>query len=148
MDLRPRSLAAPVVVWLMMLLAVACSSSSGNSEAQPQQGGDFVHGAFDDIPRHPGSEPLQSPEESGDVVTGSFVVETAQPRTVLEFYDGTLDADGWANTEAPAEVGRDIWRGEWLREGDRLEVSASPADQIEGGAFENPTQYSLVLHTS
>jgi hypothetical protein len=137
-----------LAVALLVLAVTACGASGDEeNEAQPERGGGFVQGEFDDIPRHPGSDQIQAATETDEVVTASYVVETAQPRTVLRFYDQTLPNEGWTTTEAPVEAGRDVWRGTWRRDGDRLEVSASPAEGLEDGNFANPTQYSLVLHS-
>ncbi len=49
--------------------------------------------------------------------------------------------------EPVKEAGRDVWRGTWGRDGQTLEVSASPAEGLERSDYENPTQYSLILET-
>lgn len=143
--IRSRPLLA-LLLATVALLAGACGGEEADPEALPRvDTSTFGSGAFDDIPLHPGSEVIQEPNETGDVVAATYVVSTAQPRTVAQFYRQALDDAGWDTVDPVTEDGRDVWRGEWRRDDRVLEVSSAPAESLERGNYEDPAQYSLVL---
>ena len=143
---RPLLLVA-VVAMATALVAGACGGGDEeNPDALPRpQTSTFGSGALDETPLHPGSEAIQEPNETGEVVAATYVVSTAQPRTVAQFYRRVLEEEGWDTLSPVTEDGRDVWRGEWERGDQVLEVSSAPATALETGNYENPTQYSLVL---
>lgn len=104
----------------------------------------FQPGSFDDLPRHPRSEPLGERTEKDGVVARSFRTTGATPEGVLEWYRANLA--GWQLDEPPTRIGEDTYRGRWARDAHFLVVSATAAPTVSGESGDDvTTQYSLSL---
>lgn len=136
-------------------LAVACGVSAlvltgcGDGdppEAQPAPGVTrFVEGAFEDIPLFPRTEPVGARHEKNDTTARTYKARNATAEQVLRFYDERLP--GWHQVGPVEKVGATAYRGEWMRDGRRLLVSAAPAPGLAASdEIDAPVaQYSLTL---
>lgn len=146
-----RRILSIAVVGVGGLTIAGCESdtaddSSGNQDqvAVPSpEVGEFTDGDFDNIPKFRGATPLQSPTKQNGAIAASYETITARPDAVLRFYEANLPELGWTVVDPIAEINPGSWHGEWVREGRRLQVSASPLSPGEGDATH--TQFSLVL---
>ncbi|OWY60065.1 hypothetical protein B7486_71205 [cyanobacterium TDX16] len=144
-------------------LSTACGGSDDvDREAVPtDEAGGFSSGAFDDLPRLPGSDLLDAPTEVDGATTATFVVRGLTVDQVVVRQVALLTDEGWQVVEGPLQVG-DATRADLVDQEARrrLEVSAFPATALEeGGGGEqgydgaeaagddegNAVQYSLVL---
>lgn len=126
---RPfRSVAAACAAVLAPLVLIGCGDDDDGQDAQPSPfDSTFVEGSFDDVPLYGGASPIGPVSETEEGVrTGSFAVNTAAPRTIIQFYDQQLPGLGWASVVPVQETSDDTWRGSWLREGRRLQIVTSP----------------------
>lgn len=131
------------------LLLLACGGDDGDSrpEAQPTTDATiFAGGEFGDIPIYPRSDPLQDPNREDGVVSQSLTARGAVPEQVISFYDRALQARDWEKlSEGPIEAGVETARGEWVKDGMQLIVSATTAPTVGDDDSEAVAQYSLVL---
>jgi hypothetical protein len=133
------------VVSLVMFGGTASCGDDDPPDAQPATDGTaFVGGGFDDLPLFRAATQIQRPTEKDGVVAASYETETARPDQVIVFSRERLAELGWTEVAPPSEVGLDVWRGDWSKDGRLLEVSASPLSRNEGDATH--TQFDLVLH--
>lgn len=141
----PRARRAALLGALAVLLVLPACASGSTGDTQPAPGvTTFRGGAFDQLPRYPRSDAVGRPAEEGDVVSQSFSVPGAAPADILGFYEDRLQ--GWLLVEPIEEVGDDVYRGTWSRDGRHLMVSASPAPTLEPASPPRPiTQYNLQL---
>lgn len=132
---------------LLPAVALALLAACGGHErpqARPTAGETAFASEFDDLPRHPRSEPLGERTEKDGVTARSFKVTGATPEEVLEWYLGNLR--GWQLREQPAAIGQGTYRGRWARGAHFLVVSASEAPTLSSEAGDDaPAQYSLSL---
>lgn len=105
----------------------------------------FVEGSFEDVPLFPRSEPVSQRHEKNDTTAQSYKARNTTAEQVLRFYDERLP--GWQQLGPVEKVGATAYRGEWVRGGRRLLVSAAPAPGLgESDEIEAPVvQYSLTL---
>lgn len=136
----------------LFLAAAACGDADDEApdpEAQPAPDvSTFAEGSFDDLPRHPRSDPVSARRETEGVVAQSFTVRNTTAEEVLDFYVRTL-RELPVRSEAQ-EIGEDTWRGIWeTADGDVLIVSATQEPQADdeppGAPGDNDVQYSLSL---
>lgn len=136
--------AASLLAIALAVVASACGDDGPSSPAAlpaPERSV-FTQGEFDDIPVFRAATPVQGPTEKDGVITTSYETETAAPHTVISFYDRELPAFGWQPIEPVHDSGRRVWRGEWVRDGRRLEVTASPFVPTDDVTH---TQFSVVV---
>lgn len=119
----------------------ACGDDDGNGAVPAPNGTSFGQGDFDDVPVFRGATPLQDPTRQDGTVTGSYQLTTGTPEEALEFYADQLPGLGWRMVEEPTETSPGVWRGDWVREGRRLQVVASPGTGIPNA----PGQLNLIL---
>jgi hypothetical protein len=138
--------AAAVIATGALALGACSDDGPSASEALPTPGpASFGEGAFDDVPVFRGASALQAPTVTDGVVAASYETDTARPETVLRFYAEELPGLGWEATNAPSPTGNQGWRGDWVRDGRRLEVSAV-ALPTENATDATRSQFSLILH--
>lgn len=127
----------------------ACGSDDpGEDVAQPRtEAPDFGSGAFDEIPRYPGSSELTPAREQDGALAQSFLIEMETPEAVLTYYRDQLAEEGWEQSGAIEQLSDTSFRGDWRRDRLLLEVSAGNASTIdeEVASEQVTTQYSLVL---
>ncbi|MCB1000293.1 MAG: hypothetical protein R2713_18025 [Ilumatobacteraceae bacterium] len=136
-----RTLVGPVLT-AVVLAGSACGDE--DPDAIPAADGTaFVDGALEGIPLFRAATAIQQPNEPRTGVTAaSYETITAAPDAVIDWYQQRLATDGWDEVVAVHEEGRDIWQGEWQRDGRRLEVSTSPLPSDDA----TRTQFDLVLY--
>ena len=154
-SVRPisRRLLAATFLLVAMVVAAACSTDEPENQVAPDRDG-FVEGDFRDVPIIPRAVALGDPIERDGVVTGNYKVQNIGPAEVLDQYTSLLDDDGWTLVEGPARMGDDIHRGDWIKDGRRLEVVAQPVtsvpeypDVTASEPFDEfPTQLNLILY--
>ena len=128
--------------------AQACGDAESREGTQPApEVSTFEQGVFDDIPRFARSEPMGSRSEKGGVVAQSFRAFGATPKTVLDYYAGSLPE--WEQVEPITSTGTADFRAKWAKDGWTLLVTAAPAPTAsDGNQADTPepkTQYSLTL---
>lgn len=138
----------------LAIVAVGCGGGTDDRSTGAQPSPDvttFEPGIFDEIPRHPRSEPLSERNEKDGVIAQSFSARDVRPSGVLEFYENSLEGT-WDLSSQPQEIGVDTYRGTWTRDTWTLTVSATPAQTVDadpaaaqGTYF---SQYSLSLARS
>ncbi len=132
-------------VLLCASVAAACDSggSSGSTQPAPHTS-TFSKGAFDSIPRYPGSSAAGGRSHDKGVTVQSFEVSSATPRAVLQWYASRLKS--WDLIQRPEASGSADWRGEWQRNQRRLLISAAPSPALGNPASAvSTTQFSLEL---
>lgn len=144
-----RIVLAPALLLALLLLGACGGSGDTDPEAVPgDQVEGFTGGAFDDLPRVPGSDVLQEPTDQDGATTGTFVVRDLSVEQVIDRLAADLVDDGWTLVQGPLEVG-DAVRADLVDEPEmrRLEISAFPATNLEDQSeFQgNAVQYSMVL---
>jgi hypothetical protein len=144
---RLRTMRVMRALILTGLAFTACTDDGpGSPDALPvPDATSFGGGTFDDLPVFRGASTLQPQTETDGVVTASYETETARPETVLRFYEDQLPGRGWEVIEPPEATGAEAWRGDWMRDGRRLEVSAV-ALPTDSATDVTRTQFSLILH--
>jgi hypothetical protein len=139
-----------IVVTIVAVAALVACGGDDEPEASPgdEELPGFTEGDFDDVAQNrlPGSEALDEPTEVNGATTASYVVEGPDPEMVVDDLRTRLEADGWNLVEGPEAEGQAV-RADFIREQERLEVSAFPAQAFEED-YESPVQYSLVLNDS
>lgn len=140
--------AAPLLA--LGLVAGACGDDEPGDAVPSPEATTFTEGEFEDIPLPPRADPIADVTESDDgVLTGSWEVRGSTPEQVLGFYETELQANGWTVNSGPLEQAQGVWRGDWTREGQLVEVVA---DRVTGlnedpeDGSEQPTQLNLLLH--
>lgn len=129
-------------------MGAGCGGDTGDGEGtQPVPGATvFQEGAFDELPRYPGSEAVSEPAVEDDVTSQSFTVTTATPERVIRYYADELDRAGWTVVEEPEQLGGEAThRGIWQREGQELVVSTTEFSGFDDPGGTRTTQYSLSL---
>lgn len=128
---------------------LACDDDDpGQDVAQPRtEAPEFGSGAFDALPRLPGSSELTPATEERGVLAQSFLVEMETPERVMTYYEEQLAEQGWAQAGEVEQLGESTFRGDWRRERLLLTVSSSEAPAIDDEVATEPvsTQYSLQL---
>jgi hypothetical protein len=131
-----RRLLAPIGV--VIVLACAACGSGGRPHAQPAPGATGFHaGSFDELPRYPGSDPLEPTQDSGGVETRSFKADGTGPEQVVRWYVAHLE--GW-HQDGAVHSDHESWIGEWNDGAHVLRVTAAPAPTLGGP---ETVQYSL-----
>lgn len=134
----------------LAVFAVGCGGGTDDrtTGAQPSPGvTTFEPGNFDEIPRHPRSEPLGERSDKEGVIAQSFSARDVRPSGVLEFYENRLE-NTWNLVSQPQEIGVDTYRGTWAKDNWILTVSATPAQTVDPDPAAQGTyfsQYSLSL---
>ena len=126
---------------------VACGDDYAvdSTGAQPDAvSEDFQPDALAAIPVLGASQAINAPTEKDGAVAQSYEIPGRTPEQVLEEFETSLDADGWTLSLGPEAVGNG-YNGEWTKDGDILEVSATPFEAEDESAV--LTQFSLVLRT-
>ncbi len=136
-SLRRRRWLAAVAVPCVAL--VGCGNDDPAAVPTPDQS-IFVEGDFDDVPVFRAATPVQPPSTKDGATTGTYETDTASADTVLQWYEQNLPALGWENVDAVVESSPGVWRGDWVRDGRRLQVVATA---LVGDATR--TQLNLVL---
>jgi len=129
-----------------LLLVAGCGGGDDEPNASPgdEKVTGFTEGDFDDVPRLPESEELDPPTTQDDgTIAASYLVQGPRPVGAVRDLRRRLEADGWLLTAGPTRSGQAV-RAEFVRERERLEVSAFPATAFEQ-SYEDATQYSLLL---
>lgn len=150
MNPRRRLLLALTVSSLLAL--AGCGGGGGGTEdgrdAQPNpETTTFTAEDLQAIPLPAGAEPASRPEDTDDVTTQSFRLPGRTPEEALNHFQTVLPGEGWELADAPSPYGTQGYRGEWVRDGTVLEISAGPFMQAGSETAENAvvTQFSLVL---
>ena len=128
------------------LTLTGCSSSGSRASTQPSpHQSTFAKGAFDDLPRYPGSTPVGAKRHPKGVTVQSFVVSSDVPQQVVSWFADHLT--GWSVLQPPAPFGTEAYRAVWQRNDRRLLVSSGPAPTIEQQSVQQrpKTQYTLTL---
>ena len=131
---------------LVVALLAGCGDddASGDPAAQPAPANSqFTEGEFDEIPLFRGASPIQKPTTMDGTTTGSFTTDRGSPETAIRFYEENLPELGWSVVDPVVETSNGVWRGDWLRDGRRLQVITSDLSPNEGDATD--TQIDLVL---
>lgn len=129
------------------LALIGCTGDDSNVASEPDAipspaGTAFTTGGFDDVPVFRGATPIQGPSTEDGTVAATYETQTATAERALRFYEQNLPPLGWEEVDPVTESSPGVWRGDWVRDGRRLQVSALPFDMDE------PTgrvQFSLVL---
>jgi hypothetical protein len=132
---RTKRLAAAAALAAM----TACSADSNAEVPSPDQSV-FVEGDFDQVPVFRAATPVQPVSTKDGTTTGSYETDTASAATVIDWYEQNLPPLGWKIVDPVVESNPGTWRGDWLRDGRRLQVVAT---SLSGDATR--TQLSLVL---
>lgn len=133
-----------VIALALLWPAAACSDDADGAGTQPAPAvSTFEQGEFDDLPRHPRSEPIGPRSEMDGVVTQSFSATGATPEQVISFFTERLQETGWTPAE-PAHREDTPTRADFTLDDLRLELTAT---SLAGrtGPDEATVQYSLVL---
>ena len=130
---------------LLLMAVVSCNDDSSddlNAQPAPNQTV-FTNGEFDEIPVFRGATLVHGPSTKEGTTTASFETEQGASETALRFYEENLPALGWSVADPVVETSRGVWRGDWIRDGRRLQVIASDLSPSSGDATH--TQINLVL---
>ena len=145
---RPR-LRLAILVTAAVLVVACCGGDDAGTGAEAQPAPDataFEGGAFDELPRHPRSDAVGERTDKDGTTAQSFEVTGATPEQVLRFYEESLPPLGWLPlSDSAIDVSERAARGQWVREGQLLVVSASNAPTLDDAGDEVVTQYSLSL---
>lgn len=153
---RAVRLAAILVGALVLALAGCSSHGTANSSTPVQAGTDqpspankiFTNGTFSDVPHYPRSQSLAAPSQTNGVVEQSFAAQGATPEQVVRWYTTSL-GNGWKLTQDPHRSGTNAWQASWLRNEQRLVVTASSAATLpnEGAAVgQQQDQYTIQVY--
>jgi hypothetical protein len=144
-----------VVVLLLGVLfaAASCGSDDGGETAPPLSGGPvYASGELSDVPLPAGASESQAPAEADGAIAAAYVVPELPPVEVVSRM-GTLLADArWEELEPFTEAGERVFRGEFAREGRRLEVmvvvvpDATTEGAVVSGVQVPGSEIGLVLH--
>jgi hypothetical protein len=105
----------------------------------------FDEVGFEELPRFPRSEEMGLRSSKAGVVTQSFRAEGASVERVMAFFEEALTGRGWLPAE-PIHRADGPGRADYVREDDRLELSAIDVDDRDGDVgAEAVVQYSLLL---
>ncbi|MGD9996503.1 MAG: hypothetical protein AB7L17_08860 [Ilumatobacteraceae bacterium] len=139
-----KTLAIGVAAAAVSISGCGGDDSATGPDAQPATDGTaFTEGDFDNIPIFRGATEIQAPVEKEGNIAASYETKTADPDRVLAFYQDELPRLGWTVVVPVAEIGDNVWKGSWLKDDRRLEVSSSP---MLGRDEPKPrTQFNLVL---
>lgn len=152
---RPKHILRRSVVALLAALALAASgcgddddapATSGETGAQPDAvSEDFQPDALADVPVPSAAQAINAPTEQDGVVAQSYEIPGRTPAQVLDEFTVDLADAGWTLAVEPEPVGSTGVNGEWTKDGEVLEISATPFNANNGDAV--VTQFSLVLRT-
>lgn len=140
--------------WPAALLAVGLSFSlvaCGDDDvdttgAQPDAvSEDFQPDALAAVPVLGAAQAINAPTEKDGAVAQTYEIPGRTPEQVLQDFEELLAEDGWTLSFGPEQVGTTGFNGEWTKDGDVLEVSATPFEAQDDSAV--LTQFSLVLRT-
>lgn len=135
------------------LVAVVLAVLAGCGEKREERQGTqpvpdvttFEQGRFDDLPLLPDSRPFGPRSEKDGVVSRTYRTNGVTPEGVVDYYERELPTAGWEKAE-PVHRSDTEWRGDWVIDDWRLEVSAAPVpDRRDPSSPEVAVQYSLVL---
>lgn len=142
-----RRTAALIGAAALSLAAFACGEDSTDTTgAQPDAvSEDFQPDAIAGVPVPGAAEAINAPTEKDGSVAQSYEIPGRTPQQVLEEFESLLADDGWTLANGPEQVGATGYNGEWLKDGDVLEISATPFEAGTDDAV--VTQFSLVLRT-
>lgn len=144
--LRPRRRPFRQLAALCGLLLVGCAddgnASDPNALPRPAES-TFGEADFDDIPVFRGATPIQPASEEEGAVVASYETQAGSPEQALRFYEENLPDLGWQIADPVRETSEDVWRGDWVRDGRRLQISALPLTVDDDPVVH--TQFSLVL---
>ena len=99
--------------------------------------------ALDGVPVLADATALQSPSGQQGATTVSYRSDDESAEEVLSFYADELAARGWSVADPVVETSADVWRGDWVKDGRRLQVVASP--MTLGAASAASTQFNLIM---
>lgn len=135
----------------LSLAAVGCgdddgTAATGATGAQPDAVSDeFRSDALADIPVPSAAQAINAPTENDGAVAQSYEIPGRTPAQVLDEFTTDLAGAGWTLAVEPEEVGATGVNGEWTKDGEVLEISATPFNANDGDAV--VTQFSLVLRS-
>jgi hypothetical protein len=108
----------------------------------------LTSGTFDKIPHYPRSQTLAAPSQTNGVAEQSLAAEDATPEQIVRWYTTNL-TNGWSLTENPHATGTDAWQASWLKNNQRVVVTASKATTLpnEGAAVgQEQVQYTIQVY--
>lgn len=146
---RSTTLLSTAVIAVLLAVTAACGGG-GDAEPEASPGDEelsgFTEGDFDDVAQNrvPDSEVLDPPSEVNGAITATYLVRGPDQEMVVEDLRTRLEADGWNLVEGPRAEGQAV-RADFVKEDERLEVSAFPASAFDED-YEGAVQYSLVLN--
>ena len=139
------------LVVALSLAAVGCGDDDGSggtaaTGAQPDAvSEEFRPDALADIPIPGAAQAVNAPTDEDGVVAQSYEIPGRTPAQVLDEFTVDLAEAGWTLAVEPEQVGATGVNGEWTKDGEVLEISATPFNANNGDAV--VTQFSLVLRT-
>jgi len=142
---RPHTTLVSVLLTLLVL-AVGCGGGTQADDQPAAVDGSLAPGQFEAIPKPDAAQPFDDPVAGADSTIQSFRVTGLTPPQVLSFYDIQMPRAGWEPATPPSQVGAEEWRGEWTRQNEILQVSATP--DTDDGDDDVVSQLDLVLRTS
>ena len=137
-----------VFVAALSLAALGCGDdgATDTTGAQPDAvSEEFQPDALAAIPVPSAAEAVNAPTEEDGIVAQSYEIPGRTPAQVMDELTIDLADAGWTLAVEPEQVGSTGVNGEWTKDGDVLEVSATPFEANNGDAV--VTQFSLVLRT-
>ncbi|MDE0804090.1 MAG: hypothetical protein OSA99_12290 [Acidimicrobiales bacterium] len=132
----------------LSLTAIGCGDDDGTAAtgAQPDAvSGEFQSDALADIPIPGAAQAINAPSENDGAVAQSYEIPGRTPAQVLDEFTTDLAGAGWTLAVEPEQVGTTGVNGEWTKDGEVLEISATPFNANDGDAV--VTQFSLVLRS-
>lgn len=134
----------------LSLAALGCGDDDGGGTAatgaQPDAvSEEFRPDALADIPVPGAAEAVNAPTDEDGMVAQSYEIPGRTPAQVLDEFTVDLAEAGWTLAVEPEQVGSTGVNGEWTKDGEVLEISATPFNANNGDAV--VTQFSLVLRT-
>ncbi len=134
----------------VLFVAAAC----GATEETPTTGSEYVPGRnvegdewVNGIPLYPQAEALNERTEKDGVIAQSFATDRVSPRRLIAWFETELARDDWAAIQGPYSIGRNAYRGRWIKDRSELLVSTALGPQIDElrGVGDRATQFSLTL---
>ncbi len=101
----------------------------------------FTDGDFDGIPIPRGATEATTRTERDGAVSQSFTATSTSPQQIMDFFTDQLPALGWETVEEVRSTGTDSLAAAWVRDDERVEVSALLAQGIDDAE----SQFSVVL---